>query len=633
MKEGLKRELGLLDVFCIASGAMISSGLFILPALAYAKAGPACVLSYILAGTLILPAVLAQAELATAMPKAGGSYFFIERSMGAALGAIGGLASWFSLSFKSAFALLGMGVFATLINPGITQIQIKLIAAGCCLFFMFVNIVGVKETGRFQIVLVLFLIGILLLYIFRGFLFIQPQRYALFMPYGIGSVFATAGLIFVSFGGLTKICSAAEEVKNPGRNIPLGMFLAFWVVMVLYAAVVFITVGLLEPAELSNSLIPISLGASAFMGGAGALIMAIGGILAFVSTANAGILTASRDSMAMSRDFLLPEFFQRIEAKSKTPRFSIIFTSSLMIAIILFLSLENLVKTASTLMILLFLFVNLSLIIMRESRIQSYRPKFHSPFYPWIQILGIAGYVFLIFEMGRIPLSITAGFVSCALLWYLVYARKKVNRQAALLHIIERVTARELREATLPDELKEIIVERDEIVEDRFDRVINGCTILDLEKGLSMEEFFKTASDSLAERLKTDAKSVYTLLLEREKESSTAIRPGLAIPHIIVEGQGKFEILLARCREGIVFPNTESKVQIVFLLAGSKDERNFHLRALAAIAEIAQATDFDIKWLQARNAEELRHIILLAERKRFQEKKQPPSFKRRIPEF
>lgn len=616
MEKRLKKELGLLDVFCIASGAMISSGLFILPAMAYAKTGPAVVFAYILAGILALPAMLTKAELATAMPKAGGVYFFIERSMGAPIGTIGGFASWFSLSFKSAFALVGMGIFATIISPGITETQIKLIAIGCCLFFMFVNITGVKHTGRLQTVLVLSLIGILLLYIFRGFLSIQPQRYAPFMPFGMSSVFATTGLVFVSFGGLTKVCCVAEEVKEPGRNIPLGMFLAFTVVMLLYAAVIFITVGLLDSARLSNSFIPISLGASTFMGTTGTLILAVAGLLAFISTANAGILTASRNSMAMSRDYILPKIFERINIRFRTPHFSIIFTTCFMITVILFLSLEDLVKTASTLMILLFLFVNVSLIVMRESKIQSYRPKFHSPLYPWVQILGILGYGFLIFKMGRIPLTITAIFISCALAWYLAYARKRVSRQAALVHVIERITARELIEPTLPDELKEIIIERDEIVEDRFDRLIKRCEILDLENSPTMEEFFKKATAILASQLNIDQKTLYEMLIEREKESSTVLRPGLAIPHIVIEGEHKFMILLVRCKKGVKFPDTKTGVNVGFVLVGSKDERNFHLRTLAAIAQIAQGKNFDKRWLNARNKEELRDIILLAERKR-----------------
>ena len=111
----LKKELGLLDVFCIASGAMLSSGLFVLPGLAFAKTGPAVIVAYLLAAILVVPAMFSKAELATAMPKSGGTYFFIERSLGGYAGALGGIASWFSLSFKSACALIGIGAFAALL--------------------------------------------------------------------------------------------------------------------------------------------------------------------------------------------------------------------------------------------------------------------------------------------------------------------------------------------------------------------------------------------------------------------------------------------------------------------------------------------------------------------------------------
>jgi len=105
----VKRELTLLDIFCIASGAMISSGLFVLPGIAFAKVGPALLLSYLLAGILMVPAFLTKAEMATAMPKAGGTYFFVERSLGALAGTLAGLANWFSTALKSAFALVGIG--------------------------------------------------------------------------------------------------------------------------------------------------------------------------------------------------------------------------------------------------------------------------------------------------------------------------------------------------------------------------------------------------------------------------------------------------------------------------------------------------------------------------------------------
>ena len=129
----LKRDLGLVDIFCIASGAMISSGLFILPGLAFAKAGPAVILSYGIASLLVIPAVLSKAELATAMPKAGGTYFFIDRSLGPLIGTTGGFAAWFSLAFKSAFALIGIGIFTVLVSPVLTEFHTKLIAVIFCL--------------------------------------------------------------------------------------------------------------------------------------------------------------------------------------------------------------------------------------------------------------------------------------------------------------------------------------------------------------------------------------------------------------------------------------------------------------------------------------------------------------------
>jgi len=482
---------------------------------------------------------------------------------------------------------------------------------------MFVNIIGVRYSGRFQIALVLSLIGILVLYVLRGFLLVQPQRYVPFMPYGWGSVFATAGLVFVSFGGLTKICCVAEEIENPGRNIPLGMFLAFAVVMVLYAVVVFTTVGLLEPAELSTSLTPISLGASASVGNLGSAVLAIAALLAFVSTANAGILTASRDTMAMSRDNILPVFFQRVGARSKTPQTSIVITSVLMIVAILFLSLENLVKTASTLKILLFLFVNLSLLVMRESKIQSYRPKFRAPFYPWIQILGILVYGFLILRMGTVPVATTAVFIAATFVWYLVYARTRVKRQAALIHVLERLTSRELVDATLPDELRDIIIERDEIVEDRFDHLLKECPILDIEGVSELEAFLARVSQELSSSLGIDARNLKSMLHEREKQSSTVIAEGIAIPHVVIEGEHRFGIVLVRNREGIRFSDQNPRVHTVFVLAGTRDERNFHLRALAAIAQIAQHQKFHQRWMQARSKDELRDIILLAKRTRY----------------
>ncbi|GAI74293.1 unnamed protein product [marine sediment metagenome] len=197
----------------------------------------------------------------------------------------------------------------------------------------------------------------------------------------------------------------AEEVKQPGRNLPLGMLLAWFIVTLFYIGVIVITVGVLDVAELEDmyqqgNIMPVSLAANKFMGLPGFAILSFAAIAAFVTTANGGILAASRSPMAMSRDQLLPPFLAHVSPRFKTPHSSILLTSGFMITAIVFLDIELLVKTASTLMIILFILVNASVIIMRESRIQSYRPKFKSPLYPYIHILAIVTYGALIIDMG-----------------------------------------------------------------------------------------------------------------------------------------------------------------------------------------------------------------------------------------
>jgi mannitol/fructose-specific phosphotransferase system IIA component (Ntr-type) len=320
--------------------------------------------------------------------------------------------------------------------------------------------------------------------------------------------------------------------------------------------------------------------------------------------------------MAMSRDRLLPPVLARVSEQFTTPHTSILLTGGFMIAAIVFLEIEMLVKTASTLMIILFILVNASVIIMRESRIQSYRPKFKSPLYPYIHIFAIVSYGALIVDMGLVPLSITAGFIGLSTAWFWLYVQRRVSRASAVMHVVERVTDRELKSVTLENELRDILLERDEIIGDRFDRLIRECQILDVEGEVSAEAIFRKVSVILAGKLETDEYVLFEKFLHREAEGGTVVQPGFAIPHIVVGGQHKFDVLLVRACDGINFPHAPDPVKIMFILAGSKDERNYHLRALMAIAQVAQEKDFEKRWLAARNTEAIRNLILLSTRKR-----------------
>lgn len=607
----LKKELNLLSVFCIASGAMISSGLFILPGLAFANAGPAVIISYLLAGLFSLAGMLSLAEMTTAMPRAGGDCFVIIRSMGPAVGTVAGLLSWFSLSMKSAFALVGMSVFTVMI----VNIDRHLIAVSFCLIFLTINLVGIKGAGRTQVILVVGLLALMLLYVVRGLPAVKVEHLVPFAPQGLAAIFSTAGFVFVSYGGLLKVASIAEEIRNPGRVIPLGMVLSLLVVSIFYALMVYVTIGVLNGAKLNQSLTPISDGAFVFMGSGGRIALGIAAILAFLSTANAGIMTAARSLVPLSQDGLFPGIFARINSRFRTPHNSLLLTGFFVI-VSLFLRLEVLVEAASVVLILTNILLCLSVIILRESRLQNYQPLFRSPLYPGIQIGGIIGFGFLLFEMGKEALLVCTLLIASGFFVYWLYGQIRTNREYALLYLIERITAKELTTRSLETELKEIIRERDDIVRDRFDRVIEESIVMDIEKTIEVKDFFQLVAQALSEKIKVPPEVILRKLIEREKRSTTAVRPSIAIPHVIIEGEHKFSILLARCREGIIFSKDAPKVEAVFILIGIKEERDFHLRALAAVAHIVQNPHFEKKWMAAKSKEALRDIVLLGERRR-----------------
>lgn len=607
----LRKELNLSEVFCITTGAMLGSGLFVLPGLAHAQAGPAVFISYLLAGLLATIGMLSQAELASAIPKAGGTYFYVTRSMGPAVGTVYGLVTLIALALKSAFELVGMAVFTRMM----VNVEIHLIAVSLCVIFIIINIIGAKGAGRTQVVLVFSILAILLFYVIRGFPNVNVRHFQPFAPEGLKAVFSTAGFVFLSYGGLLKIASLAEEVEDPGRVIPLGMILSLFAVVAIYMMVIFVTIGVLDGAELNSSLTPISAGAAVFMSSWGKIVLSIAAILAFTSAANAGIMGASRYPLALSRDDLLPGFFGKVNARFKTPHIAILITGSLMIAA-LFLELSVIIKAASSVFILTYIFSCLAMIILRESRLQNYQPRFRAPFYPWIQIIGIVGFGFLLFEIGQEALLVSAILIAAGFLVYWFYGRIRTEREHALLHLIERITAKELTTRSLETELKEIIRERDDIIKDRFDSLIEGSIVLDIEKAMPLEAFFKLVADAMAENLRIAPDIFLKLLLDREKNSSTVISPDLAIPHLVIEGESAFDILLARCRGGVAFSELAPSVHTVFVLVGTSEERNFHLRSLAAIAQIVQGPDFEEKWMSAKSKEDLRDIILLGKRRR-----------------
>ncbi|ADK82870.1 amino acid permease [Sediminispirochaeta smaragdinae] len=609
----LKKKLRFLDLYAISSGAMISSGIFILPGIAFSITGPGVFLAYMLAGLIAAIGILSVVELSTAMPKAGGNYFFIARSMGPLAGTVTGVLSWFALSLKSAFAIFGLAELCTL------AFGVNVHLAGYILLTLFflLNAFGVDLASRFEVLLVILLLAILAAYVGVGYGAVEPLRFQPLLPHGRSALLAGAAFVFVSYGGLINVSSISEEVASPKRNIPAGMISSVITITILYGAVLYVTVGASDPSTLLASVAPLADSARGFGGAVGYAAITAAAVLAFITTANAGVMSASRYPVALSRDKLIPGFFGRVSKRSGTP-FPALIATTLLIGGSLTLELEVLVKAASSVILLNYVLASLSVMILRASRIQSYRPSFRTPFFPLPQLLTLISVAFLIVHLGFEAVEVTLSFIVLSLLLYFLYGKRQMKREFALLHIVERMTDKRLTDSVLESELVEIVFTRDELVKDRVDAVFRGASCLDLSSCADRKTLFSLAAEHFAKEGFGSQAELEALLEDREAASSTVLSPFVAIPHLVCGEKGRFGLLAVRCTEGIAFDKVHPAIKAVFFLAGSMDRRDLHLQTLAAIAQISGSEGFEKKWLAVRGGEGIRNLLLLGGRRRGQ---------------
>ena len=438
MKE-LERDLGLPSVLAISIGAMIGSGIFILPALALDIAGPAVILAYALAGILVVPAALSKSEMATAMPEAGGTYIYIERGMGPLLGTIAGIGTWFSLSFKGALALVGGVPYLLLLF----DLPAEPVALGLAAVLILINIVGAKQTGRLQVGIVVVMLAALGWFAAGSAPNVQSANYANFFADGIGGLLAATGLVFVSYAGVTKVASVAEEVEDPGRNIPIGILGSLAFTTVLYVAIVAVLVGVTDPGTVAGSLTPVAVAAEATLGQFGVNIVILAAILALISTANAGILSSSRYPFAMSRDKLAPPSLSTVSERFGTPVTSITLTGSVLLVLIAFVPILDIAKLASAFQIMVFALINLAVVAFREGSAE-YEPEFTSPLYPYMQVFGAITGVLLLTQMGTVALLGALAITVGSVVWYLFYVRPRVSREGAAADAVRRRVGRDV---------------------------------------------------------------------------------------------------------------------------------------------------------------------------------------------
>ncbi|MEF8776824.1 MAG: APC family permease [Haloarculaceae archaeon] len=442
--DDLERSLGLYPTMMISMGAMIGSGIFVLPALGYKKAGPAVILAYVLAAVVVLPPALSKSEMATAMPQSGGTYLYIDRALGPLFGTIAGIGAWFSLVFKSSFALVGLGAYLLLFAP-ISQGAIKVVALGLAVLIVVLNISGTKLSGRIQALIVSLVLVGLVGYTLNAGLVGDPGRFAAFFTGDSTGVVVAAAFVFVSYAGVTKVASIAEEVSDPGRNLPRAMLGSLGLMTLIYIAVVSAIVALSDPETLvhggpggSASLTPMADGAGVLFGGFGVVLISVVAVVALTSMANAGVLSSSRFPLAMSRDSLLPPQLRQIGRRFRTPHNSILLTGAVLCLLIAFVPVIELAKLASAFQILVFSMENVALVAFRRTDPEWYDPEFVAPGYPYVQLFGVVAGLGLLTQIGTVPILGAVGIILGGLVVYLAYGRSRTDRTGALGTILAR---------------------------------------------------------------------------------------------------------------------------------------------------------------------------------------------------
>ncbi len=614
-QQRLKKDLKLFDVYALATGTTLSAGFFLLPGIAAIQAGNAIVIAYLIAALPIIPAIFSVVELTTAMPRAGGVYYFMDRSLGPLFGTIGGIGTWLSLVLKVAFALIGIGVYVGLFLP---ELPIKPVAIGIAILFGFINVLGAKSSGRVQVFLVIILLAILAGVLGKGVTEISSVNFAGFFDAGFTPIVSTAAMVYISYIGVTKVASVSEEVENPERNLPLGIFLAVGTAVLVYGVGTTVMVGVVPKDELAGDLAPVATVAGILFGEYGIVLVTFAALLAFVSVANAGTMSASRYPLAMSRDLMMPGFFQRL-GKSGAPFYSVAFTVGAIVVVLLLLDTTKIVKIASAFQLLMFMFVCLAVIVMRESKIDSYDPGYHSPLYPWMQIFGVFASLWLLSEMGAWTTIFTVGMVCIGVVWYCYYVRSKVGRIGAIYHYFEQLG--QSRNNQLDRELRGILKEKELRKGDLFDELVARSHVIDVND-VGFEEIVERVSKLLTQYVPETYDNLRKQFYEGTIVGITPVAHGVALPHTRVEGLDRMEMVMVRSRLGVRIqfnnPATDQEekqiLYAMFFVLSPLDKPTQHLRMIAQIARHVEYEHFMADWKIAKDEQQLKEALLHNER-------------------
>lgn len=438
VKTKIERSLSLIGVIIVTVAASIGSGLFVLPSFAAAIMGPGIWLAFLLAGIVFLPGTLSKSELASAMPSNGGAYVYVERSFGPLIGTISGLGLWASFLLKSAFALIGFSAYMYAVTEYLeVSANATVLIMIALVLITVLNILGIKKVKAFQTPILALTTGLILIICFfqlfdGNFDFSRPMDSAIDTSRNQPILVAeAAALVFVAYAGIYKAGAIGGEVKEPEKNLPMGMLISLSLITLLYVVVTYIMMGSIEGEWWLNSdgsaredpiFAFVDTVASTNVG----LALAILAVLTMISGALSGLLAASRFLFGMAKDSLLPDSMCETNNKFETPHWAIIITAITMAISILTLPVKDVAKLASGFQIMVIVALNVSVIILRTDTEKDgwYKPTFKSPLFPWLQVIGTIAGGSLIYIMGQKALYGALAAIAIGVSTYFIYGKQ-----------------------------------------------------------------------------------------------------------------------------------------------------------------------------------------------------------------
>jgi basic amino acid/polyamine antiporter, APA family len=418
----LKRTLGVWQAAAVSIGAIIGAGIFVLIGVASGIAGPAVILSFILAGIASLFTALSAAELSSFITESGGSYIYTHHAFGRFWGfVVGWMQSADYIIGASAVSIGFAGYLIYFLH--VPQTTAALILIGCLLPLLLglINLKGMSDAAGMNSVLVLLKIVALVLFVAVGAWYLVGHgpggNYTPFFPNGVSGMLNGAAVIFFAFVGFNTVTVIAEEVKDPVRNVPRALFIAFAVSAAIYVAVSIVAIGLVNWSVLATSDAPLE--TALMVATQNPLILGYLSIAALFATASvvmASIFGGSRALFAMARQKLLPAGISRVSG-SGVPFFSVILVSVAMSAIVLASggNLGTLAQIFNFGTLVTFFFINLSLVKLRWDDPGAER-GFKVPLYPLTPVLGVISCALLIAYLSRYALVFGVIWIAFGLL-------------------------------------------------------------------------------------------------------------------------------------------------------------------------------------------------------------------------